>query len=323
MRVLLINADCDFNLAIRKMYTYYTSRSDDVEMRDLHLPGYPHKRTVKIDGGCFDIVCISNVFEVNSDKVVVEGCSDVRYGGIGSRNSLAQLPADIEECEPYYYPDEDMSWGFITRGCVNKCYFCKVPTHEGVLREYRTVEQVVRHKKVKFMDNNILAYTKHKEIFQQIIDMDISVDFNQGLDFRKVDDENLSLLSKMKYMGEYFFAFDDWKYLSLWDEKIKLIKRYIQKDWKIKLFIYINPVMPLSDTVKRVEWCRKHKCLPYIMRDAACYESEHKNFYTDLAAYCNQPGLFKKMDFETFLLKRHKNADRITESRRKWEKSHE
>ena len=318
LKVLLINADCEFNLAIRKMYTYYTKRGDIVMMQDLHLPGYPHKRTVAINGNVYDMVAISNVFEVNADKVIVEGCSDVRYGGIGSRNSLAQLPPEIEECEPYYYHEEDMSWGFITRGCVNKCYFCKVPTHEGALREYRTVEQVVRHKKVRFLDNNILAYDKHMEVFQKLIDMGVRVDFNQGLDFRRANDENMAMLARLKYIDRYIFAFDDWKYRPLWEEKIQIIKRHIPQDWKIRLYVYVNPAMPLSDTVNRIEWCREHKCLPYIMRDAECYKSEHKDFYTDLAAYCNQPAFFKKMDFETFLGKRHKNADRIAESLRKW-----
>lgn len=316
MRVLLVNVDCEFNLAIRKMYTYYTKRGDVVAMQDLHLPGYPHKKTVTIDGSFYDMVAISNVFEVNADKVIVEGCDTVLYGGIGSRNSLEQLPQEIDECDPYYYLDEDMSWGFITRGCVNKCYFCKVPTHEGPLREYRTVEQVVRHKKVRFLDNNILAYDKHMEVFQKLIDMGVKVQFNQGLDFRRVTDENLDLLAKMKYIEHYIFAFDDWSYRELWEEKLKTIRRHIKK--RICLYLYVNPAMPLSDTVNRIEWCRKHKCLPYIMRDAACYESEHKDFYTDLAAYCNQPAFFKKMSFEEFLLKRHKNKGRIAESGRKW-----
>ena len=318
MKVLLINADCEFNLAIRKMYTYYTSLGHDVEMLDLGLNGYPHKKVTTVNATLFDLVCISNIFEVNAYSIDIEGCENVKYGGIGSRNQAAKLPAEIDDCEPYYHPHEDTSWGFITRGCVNNCYFCKVPGHEGKLFEYRTVEQVVKHKKVTFLDNNILAYDKHCEVFRKLADMGVTVNFNQGLDFRLANDENMELLAKMKYIGRYIFAFDDWKYRKLWDKKIVIIKRHIPQDWKVRLYVYIHPKMALSDTVNRIEWCREHKCLPYIMRDAECYESEHKDFYTDLAAYCNQPAFFKKMDFETFLHKRHKNVDRIAESLRKW-----
>ena len=318
MKVLLINADCEFNLAIRKMYTHYTASGCDVNMMDLGLKGYPHKKIVNIDGSDYDLVCISNVFEVNAYAVNVGGCQNIMYGGIGSRNPYAKLPINIDDCEPYYHPEEDTSWGFITRGCVNNCYFCKVPSHEGKLFEYRTVEQVVKHKKVTFLDNNILAYDKHCEVFRKLSGMGVTVNFNQGLDFRLANDENMELLAKMKYIGRYIFAFDDWKYRKLWDEKIVVIKRHIPQDWKVRLYVYINPNMPLSDTINRIEWCREHKCLPYIMRDAECYESEHKDFYTDLAAYCNQPAFFKKMGFEAFLHKRHKNADRIAESLQKW-----
>ena len=323
MNILLINVDCDFNLAIRKMYTYYTNMGHSVKMIDLHLKGYPHKKVVPINAKKFNMVCVSNIFEINADKVHISNCENVFYGGIGSRNSKATLPDEIDECEPFYYPEEDMSWGFITRGCVNKCYFCKVPTHEGCLREYRTVEQVVKHKKVKFLDNNILAYDKHCEVFQKLIDMNVTVNFNQGLDFRLVNDENMALLAKMHYIDRYIFAFDSWSYRDLWEEKMKIIRRHIIYPWRIRLYIYVNPNMPLSDTVNRIEWCREHECLPYIMRDSKCYESEHKDFYTDVAAYCNQPALFKKMDFETFLHKRHKKQERIDSSLKKWKGSYE
>lgn len=61
------------------------------------------------------------------------------------------------------------------------------------------------------------------------------------------------------------------------------------------------------DTVRRVEWCRDHKVLPYVMRDAAVYRtcSDVSEFYTDLAAWCNQPAFFKKLEFDEFLAKRH------------------
>ena len=63
--------------------------------------------------------------------------------------------------------------------------------------------------------------------------------------------------------------------------------------------------------------------LPYIMRDISCWESEHKDFYTDLAAYCNQAAMFKKLTFEEFLNKRHTKQERIKGSLNKWNNSEE
>lgn len=314
MKILLINADSRWNMAIRKMYAYY-SPEHDVEMRDLGLSGYPHKRRVEIDATGFDMVRISNIFEINKDRVEVYGCEDVLFGGIGSRNPHLQLPAEIEQTAPYYSPDEDTSYGFITRGCIRKCWFCRVPKYEGAMKVYNRVEDIVKHKKVKFLDNNILAYPGHMDVFNWLLERpEIKVEFNQGLDFRLVNDENLEALSKLNYMGEYVFAFDDPKYQPLLDKKLQLMKKYISKPWKLKFYIYIHPDMDLGQLVARAEWCRRNECLPYVMRDAACWDCGDKDFLTDYAAYCNQPSMFKKMSFEQFLLIRHKSAERIQRS---------
>lgn len=266
-------------------------------------------------GGGYNAVYVSNIFDINKDRVTVINCDDVTFGGIGSNNPHLQLPCEIEMTEPFYFDNEDTSHGFITRGCIRKCWFCKVPKFEGDLKAYNTVESIVKHKKVKFYDNNILAYPEHMQVFQWLLDHpDIKVEFNQGLDFRLVNDENLDALSRLNYMGEYIFAFDEPKYQPLLEKKLALIKKYIPKPWKLKFYTYYHPSMDLNQLFDRVEWCRERECLPYIMRDAACWDSPLKNFLIDYAAYCNQPGFFKNMTFVDFLKKRHKNEDRIVKS---------
>ena len=304
-------------MAIRKMYQYYTAQNHDVKMIDLGFSGYPHKRTEQLDASEYDKVMVSNIFDINRDRVQVLNCSDVTFGGIGSKNPQLKLPVEIEKTEPFYFPDEDTSFAFITRGCIRKCWFCKVPKYEGEMQFYNHIEDVVKHKKVKFLDNNILAYEKHMEVFQWCLDHpDIKVEFNQGLDFRLVNDENLEALSKLNYMGEYIFAFDEPKYQPLLDKKVLQIKKHISKPWKVKFYIYFHPKMEISQLISRVEWCRSHECLPYVMRDIACWDAEKqkKDFLIDYAAYCNQPSMFKKVDFKAFLHKRYTNQERIEAS---------
>lgn len=309
MKILLVNVDSRWNMAIRKMYNYFRLRHD-VEMIDLGFSGYPHKRTKIIDGAAYDAVYVSNLFDVNADRVKVINCEDVAFGGIGSRNPHLQLPPEIEQTEPFYYPDEDTSYGFITRGCIRKCWFCKVPKYEGDLKAYNKVDQIVKHKKVKFLDNNILAYPEHMDVFRWLLDHpDIKCEFNQGLDFRLVNDENLAALSQLNYMGEFIFAFDEPKYQPLLEKKLVLIKKYIPKPWKLKFYIYYHPSMNLRQLFERVEWCRARECLPYVMRDAACWDCEQKEFLIDYTAYCNQPAFFKKTTFPEFLQKRHPNNE--------------
>lgn len=312
MRFLLINVDSRWNMAIRRMYNYFTRQGHEVEMRDLGLSAYPHKRKVVIDAAEFDRVYVSNIFEQNANRVTVNNCDAVEYGGIGSRNPSNQLPADIEATDPYYAEDETTTYGFITRGCIRKCWFCKVPKYEGALKAYNRVESIVRGvpgEVVKFLDNNILAYPGHMDVFHWLIERNVRCEFNQGLDFRLVNDENLAALARLNYEGEYIFAFDDPRYQPLLDRKIVQIKRHIPKQWKLKFYIYFHPSMDLRQLFDRVEWCRAHECLPYVMRDKACWSSDIKEFITDYAAYCNQPAFFKKMTFLDFLEKRHPNNE--------------
>lgn len=307
MKILLVNVDSRWNMAIRKMYAYFQAQKHDVEMIDLNFSGYPHSKTAEIDAHDYDEVYVSNIFRRNAYNVKILNCAKVEFGGIGSRNPEKNLPCQIERMDPFYYPEENTDYIFITRGCIRNCWFCLVPKYEGSLREYNPdFSRMIKHKKVKFLDNNILAYEKHCEVFQYLISKNIRCEFNQGLDFRLVNDENLKLLSQLNYMGEYIFAFDDPKYEKLLNAKLKLIKKYIPEDWKLKFYIYFNAeCMDPALLISRVEWCRKNKCLPYIMRDENCWNSPMKNFLIDYAGYCNQPKYFKNITFEEFLHERH------------------
>lgn len=313
MRILLLNVDNRWNLAIRRMYAYYTQQGHNVEMRDLGLSGYPHKRTVTIDAAGFDHVHVSNIFEINAHRVTVINCEDVAYGGVGSRDPGNKLSEEIEATPPYYHPDEKTSYGFITRGCIRSCWYCSVPKYEGKLRAYNAVESIIRGvpgEVVKFLDNNILAWPGHMDVFNYLAEKNTRCTFNQGLDFRLVNDENLAALAKLNYKGEYIFAFDEPKYQPLLEKKLALIKKYIPQPWKLKFYIYYHPRMDLRQLIERVEWCRRNECLPYVMRDSACWDCEDRDFLIDYASYCNQPGRFKKQTFEQCTATRENSSER-------------
>ncbi len=315
MKVLLVDVDSKIpNLALMKLSTFYKSKGWEVDFIKLGFNGYPGKRKIKVVYGYgYDKVHCSNIFTPNQGYFKVIQCDDVEIGGVGSINPMKKLPEDAERVEPDYslYPENDTSYGFITRGCIRMCYFCFVPKTEGKLKYYMDPKDSIKHKKVSFMDNNFLAYKEHKEILKELRDLKVRCEFNQGLDIRLIDDENAKLLSELNYMGEYLFAFDDISYKPVIERQLEIVKRHIKKDWKIKFYVYVHPNMSIRDTIERVEWCRSNKVKPYIMRDKECWESENVKFYMSLASYCNQPGLFKNMSFETFLRKKLKDQERI------------
>jgi hypothetical protein len=323
-KILLVDVDSKIpNLALMKLSTYHKSLGDLIDIQQLYYSGYPDKRKETIiDAKEYDKVYVSIIFTINNNWVKIKNCNQIYYGGTGY-DLFITLPPEIDNCKEDYsiYPDNKISYGFLTRGCVRNCSFCFVPKKEGKLKFYRTVDQIKQHNIIEFLDNNFLAYEECENILQELIDKNIRCNFNQGLDIRLITPKIAELLSKLNYKGEYIFAFDNIKYKSILEEKIKILQKYIQKDWKIKLFVLVGFDSTLSEDLERIKWCQNHKILPYIMRHEKCWLSENKNFYTDLASYCNQPAFFKKMNFEQFMLKRTTNIDRQKKSIELWNSS--
>lgn len=312
-RILLVDADSKIpNLALMKLSTYYKSLGSDVDLVRLGISYYPSRRKKKyVDAHDYDKVFVSAIFFETPNYVEIVGCENVEFGGTGYSIHL-NLPDEVSRSELDYsiYPGNDVSYGFITRGCIRNCYFCVVRDKEGLIHRVGNVDDIVRHDKVRFLDNNILAYKRHSEIFEELIQKNIKCSFNEGLDIRLLTVENSKLLSQLNYYpSEYIFAFDNIDLESIIERKLLLLDW--RKPWQIKFFVYCDSELSISDTIYRIEWCRKKEVLPYLMRNSNCWKSVNKDFYADLAAYCNQPNIFKKMSPEEYITKRQpKNKSR-------------
>lgn len=300
--ILLIDADSTIpNIALMKLSTYHKSMGHDVFLYRHKLPYYPHRKKHKfVCPTGYDKVYCSVIFEGNAEYITGK---NIQFGGTGvslDRN----LPDFIDslECDYSIYPENTISYGFITRGCIRKCAFCKVPKKEGYIHKYSDIDRVVKHRRVKFLDNNILAYKNHGEIFEELIRKGIRLQFNQGLDIRLLTKDNSEQIRSLNYFGEYVFAFDNWALKPLIEEKLALL-RWV-KPWGVKFFMYVHPDMPLQHTVNRILWAKQRGYLPYIMRDISCWGHRYAKFFIDICAYCNQAGLFKSLSFEEFLDKR-------------------
>lgn len=323
MKILLVDVDSTIpNLALMKLSGYHKANGDDVELLRLGISYYPDAQTNRMVGASsYDKVYVSAIFKGTIDFVSFDMFTDINrvvFGGTGI-DILSKLPDEVEISKLDYsiYPDNDIAYGFISRGCNRKCYFCVVPQKEGKIKQVESdLSRIIgAFKKVKFMDNNFLQLPNHLDILEWLGNKKTRCQFIQGLDVRLITEENSIALSKLNYMGEYIFAFDDYKYRKFIESKLELLPWL--NDWGAKFYVYVHPNMPLLDTVKRIEFLRDRKLLPYVMRDISCWKSENAEFYTDVAAYANQPAFFKKMGFDTFLRKRNPNnsnrIDRNTE----------
>ncbi len=98
-------------------------------------------------------------------------------------------------------PEWDGSILFASRGCIRKCGFCSVPKLEGppdALKDQISGLIYPEHSRIILWDNNILGNSNWEPIFDELADLGLEVDFNQGLDARLVTDRMAEKLASLK-----------------------------------------------------------------------------------------------------------------------------
>lgn len=120
------------NYALAKISAYHKAKGDEVEWADSLF-------------GEYDIVYKSKIFTYSPDDTNIYNAKEIIKGGTG-HSVTSQLPEEIDRLQPDYslYPDIDnkTAYGFLTRGCSNKCSFCIVPQKEGNVRPYMDIEEI-------------------------------------------------------------------------------------------------------------------------------------------------------------------------------------
>ena len=121
------------NLALCKISAFHRNKGDAVEWYD------------GMFGGLYDVVYMAKVFTFSPDYTGFLNAKRVIKGGTGY-DVHSILLDDMDDCQPDYsiYPNvpTDTSYGFLTRGCPNKCFWCVVPKKEGAIRPYWDIEKV-------------------------------------------------------------------------------------------------------------------------------------------------------------------------------------
>jgi len=145
-----------------------------------------YKRARIVVGGIYASLCASHLQDTFGDAI------EIHQG----------LVPEVEEVLPEYslVPDWKASILFSTRGCIRKCSFCSVSVLEPKFEAKKSIRHLIypRHNKVIFWDNNILASPYWKDIFHELEEIDLEVDFNQGLDARLLNEGVAESLRKLK-----------------------------------------------------------------------------------------------------------------------------
>lgn len=186
------------NLAMMKISAYHKHQGDAVEWYD----GF----------SSYDKVYMSKVFNFTPDYPYCIQAEEIIKGGTGY-DITSMLPTEIEHFAPdynLYGVPKDTAYGFLTRGCPNKCKWCVVPKKEGKIAPYMDIEQIAidGRNKIILMDNNVLASDYGLTQIEKIVKLGLKVDFNQALDARLVTPEIGALLARVKWIKRIRFGCD-------------------------------------------------------------------------------------------------------------------
>ena len=289
------------NLALCKIASYNKQRGDEVEWAS-QLEEY-------------DIIYKSKIFRFSEDDNGVYNAKKIIIGGTGY-DATIKLPKEIDDCQPdlSIYPNvpTDVSYGFLSRGCPNKCSWCVVPRKEGNVAPYWDIDKVANgKKKIVLMDNNILALPDYaKEQFQKIIDKGYKVDFNQALDARLMTEEFAELMAKMKWLDSRIrFGCDTQVQVAECDKAIEMLHRH---GYKGEIFLYTMVYGDIHECLSRINHWRErtmqirngvdiNACYPH----AQPYRDPYKvntppQWQKDIASWCNKRMCFYTTSFEDF-----------------------
>ena len=263
------------NLALEKIKKYYIDMGELVE------------DYFELNYNKYEKIYCSSIFDFTPKKYVRP---NMICGGSGF-DLTTELPKEIEQVKPR------LNFGFTTRGCFRKCPFCIVPQKEGRLKIVGDIYDIwdTKSKDIILMDNNILGLPEHfRVICSQIKKEKLRVDFNQGLDIRLLNDENVKLLSEIRHK-EYHLAFDNVEDENKIIKGIELLKKYGIKRSIFYLLVGYNTTY--KQDIYRAELLKSLNQNGYIQRYNHCSDK----FYIELTGWVNNHRFFQSITFETFL----------------------
>lgn len=238
------------NLALMKLSAWHKLQGDSVEFAD---PMF----------GRYDRVYMSKVFTFTSDCLDIYHCEVIR-AGTGYKNYTTTLHDEIEHiCPDYSLYGVNEAYGFLTRGCPNRCPWCIVPHKEGAIRPASPLREFIGDKRrAVLLDNNVLASDFGLEQIEEIVRMGIAVDFNQGLDARRACDNPyiLDLLARVKWIRHIRFACDRMSQLEAVTKCVKELGRRGIKPYRIFVYCLIRDV---EESLERINALRKLKVCPF------------------------------------------------------------
>lgn len=286
----------------------------------------------------YDAVFLSCVFSFTALREEVLDLPYVYCGGTGIYPDGGEnLPYEVEHMCPDYTLYEsyvesqlalgrrrsaladylDYSIGFTTRGCFRKCSFCVNKKYDRVVSHASVSEFLDEDRPYIYLwDDNFLAYSKWKDVLDELEATGKPFQFRQGLDVRLMTDEKAKALSHCRYHGDFIFAFDHIRDRERIERKLLLWRTWTERGTRLYVLSAYDSQdeRDIASVFERISVLMKYDCIPYIMRYESYKFCRWRSLYVNIARWCNQPNFFKKKSFREFCEANqayHKNRDTL------------
>lgn len=283
------------NLALMKLSAWHKAQGDDVEMVS---PLYWD----------YDLIYQSKIFTFSPEPRRPFQCEIIK-GGTGY-DLHKTLPEEIDRLQPDYsiYPhiDKKTAYGFLTRGCPNKCPWCVVPKKEGNIRPYMDVEEIAVDGRTNLilMDNNILAPMQDEygiKQIEKIVRHGYRVDFNQALDARFVTPTIARLLSKVRWLSPIRFGCDTPGQIAECERAMTLIDSYSAHPRKYMLYTIISSDM--MEAYHRLSYFHGNQRVRIVAQPFRDFNNPGQiipQWQKDMAHWANRREIYASCDFKDF-----------------------
>lgn len=285
------------NLALMKISAYHKRRGDTVDWYSI----FDH----------YDIVYMSKVFTHKPDyEQIISNADLIEKGGTGY-SLTKQLPPEIDMLQPDYsiYPeiDKKTAYGFLTRGCPNKCAWCVVPKKEGTIRPYMDVDDIAidGRNRLILMDNNILACDYGLAQLDKIARRGYRVDFNQAMDARLVTDDVAALIARVRFQPVIRFGCDTRAQIEACATAMERIDSHSGRHRRYILYTMIHG--SIRECYERISFWRQPQYLSYVrcqsqpMLDFSKAHQDIPQWQRDMARWSNRKEIYVSSDFKDYM----------------------
>lgn len=291
MKVALYDVDSKIpNLALMKLSAWHKAQGDTVEV---YSPLFKHE---------YDKVYASRIFNFSDTSMLDPETMEI--GGTGW-DMKKELPPEIEAMDPdysiYNYPH---NIGFTMRGCRLRCDFCVVPEKEGKPHGVRTIPEIWTQRTSDFvvlLDNDFFGNPEWQSRVDEILELNLRVNFNQGLNIRNIKPEQAAAVASVRFRNlsgkskQVYFAWDDPRHEKLIHKGIQTCVDAGIKTHQMAFYVLIGFHSTPEEDLHRVEVLRNYGCDPYAMP----YDKED-SYQKDFTRWVNHKAVFKSVQWHAY-----------------------